>query len=159
MSQVGRKPKPTSLKKLSGNPGKRPLNKNEAHFPIPGRMLNPPNYLDEGARSVWTDLGKLLLNAGLFTVVDKYVFGTFCAAWSRWVKAELRRTDEGDVLTNSHGNRYANPWVSVSNQEWGKMQKMWSEFGLTPAERSRLKVAIQEDEPSLAETLFQMSES
>ncbi|MEQ8198694.1 MAG: phage terminase small subunit P27 family, partial [Clostridiaceae bacterium] len=29
MAQRGRKPKPTAIKVLEGNPGKRPLNKNE----------------------------------------------------------------------------------------------------------------------------------
>ena len=44
----GRKPKPTALKKLEGNPGKRPLNELE---PVPPTVaLRCPNYLLPEAR-------------------------------------------------------------------------------------------------------------
>lgn len=43
MTMAGRKPKPTALKKLEGNPGKRKLNTKE---PIPAKgMLNCPEWL------------------------------------------------------------------------------------------------------------------
>ena len=40
---AGRKPKPTAIKKLEGNPGKRKLNKNE---PVPAKgMPECPDWL------------------------------------------------------------------------------------------------------------------
>ena len=47
MATRGRKPKPTALKVLEGNPGKRPLNENE---PIPpkGSIKCPSWLLPEG---------------------------------------------------------------------------------------------------------------
>ncbi len=40
---AGRKPKPTAVKKLEGNPGKRKLNKNE---PVPAKgMSTCPDWL------------------------------------------------------------------------------------------------------------------
>lgn len=48
MAKRGRKPKPTALKKLEGNPGKRPLNELE---PLPQvTMLRCPNWLEPEAK-------------------------------------------------------------------------------------------------------------
>ena len=45
---AGRKPKPTRLKIIQGNPGKRPLNKNE---PQPERrLMRAPSHLSEEAK-------------------------------------------------------------------------------------------------------------
>lgn len=48
MAIRGRKPKPTALKVLEGNPGHRPLNKKE---PLPkGRLPRCPDWLEDDAR-------------------------------------------------------------------------------------------------------------
>ena len=152
----GRKPKPTVVKKLSGNPGKRPLNANEPQFEIPGRMLNTPAYLDDYGAEVWRDLGGMLLRAGLLTVVDKYALGMFCVSAGRFVKGNLMLEQTGGPVLTSEttGNIYQNPWLHVVNKAWDQMQRMFSEFGLTPAERARLQAPQTPEEPSLAEQLF-----
>lgn len=122
-------------------------------------MLNVPDYLDRRAAEVWRELGKMLLDAGLFTVVDKYALAMFCAAAGRWMHAEMQmRRLGGPLLTHpDSGNLYHNPWYGVSNKAWEQMRKLFGEFGLTPAERSRLSVAVEEEELTLAEQLFQMA--
>src|SRR5689334_3828108 len=47
----GPAPKPTAIKKIQGNPGKRPLNENEPQLE-PG-IPECPDYLDEIARKEW----------------------------------------------------------------------------------------------------------
>jgi P27 family predicted phage terminase small subunit len=147
------------LKRLAGNPGRRPLNDSEPQFRKPGRMLNVPDYLHGRAADVWRELGKMLLDAGLFTVVDKYALAMFCAAAGRWMDAEikLRRTG-GPILESDKGNVYQNPALHVANKAWDQMRKMFGEFGLTPAERSRLTVQAEEQGLTLAEQLFQMTQ-
>jgi len=47
----GRKPVPTYLKVLRGNPGKRALNKNE---PVPeGSLADSPDWMTEGQKAGW----------------------------------------------------------------------------------------------------------
>ena len=41
---AGRKPKPTVLKKLEGNPGKRKLNTKE---PVPAKGMSDPQFSNE----------------------------------------------------------------------------------------------------------------
>jgi len=90
-------------------------------------------------------------------VVDRYALAMFCAVAARWMKAEREVERLGVILVAESGNLYQNPWLHIANKAWVQMRQMLSEFGLTPAERSRLKVTVGEDEPSLAEMLFQMS--
>jgi len=152
----GRKPKPTEIKVLAGNPGRRPVNTAEPRFHVPERTPSPPAFLSVSAAEVWRDLGKLLRDAGLFTVVDRYALAMFCAVAARWMEAERKLQQAGAVITSEAGGMYQNPWLHVANKAWGQMRQMLSEFGLTPAERSRLKTVVADEEPTLAEMLFQM---
>ena len=55
---AGRKPKPTALKKLEGNPGKRELNTKE---PVPEKgMPDCPKWLLSEAKVEWNRLCKKL---------------------------------------------------------------------------------------------------
>lgn len=55
---AGRKPKPTAMKKLEGNPGKRKLNTKE---PVPAKgMFVCPDWLMSEAKKEWERLAKLM---------------------------------------------------------------------------------------------------
>jgi len=58
MAKPGPAPQPTALKRLHGNPGKRPLNERE---PQPAQKLPLcPRHLKGVARAQWTKVGKML---------------------------------------------------------------------------------------------------
>ena len=58
---AGRKPKPTAVKKMEGNPGKRKLNTKE---PVPAKgMPVCPDWLMPEAKKEWERLAKLMLQA------------------------------------------------------------------------------------------------
>jgi len=133
------------------------MNAAEPRFPVPERTPRAPVFLSDSAAEVWRDLGKLLREAGLFTVVDRYALAMFCAVTARWMEAERKVEQAGAVIVSEAGGLYQNPWLCVANKAWGQMRQMLSEFGLTPAERSRLKTVVADEEPTLAEMLFQMS--
>ena len=60
---AGRKPKPTAIKKLEGNPGKRKLNTKE---PIPAKgMPNCPEWLMPEAKKEWERLADLMNQMGV----------------------------------------------------------------------------------------------
>lgn len=68
MAQRGRKPKPTALKELEGNPGRRPLNGAE---PKPERKApRCPSWLEEEAKKEWRRMGRILEQMGLLTEMD-----------------------------------------------------------------------------------------
>ena len=65
---AGRKPKPTAIKKLEGNPGKRKLNTKE---PIPAKgMPECPQWLLAEAKKEWERLADLMNQMGVLTEVD-----------------------------------------------------------------------------------------
>ena len=60
---AGRKPKPTAIKKLEGNPGKRKLNTQE---PIPAKgMPECPEWLMPEAKKEWERLADLMNQMGV----------------------------------------------------------------------------------------------
>ncbi len=137
----GRKPKPTALKILEGNPGRRPLNPAE---PAPAAGARPPNcprHLDPDARREWRRLARQLHGLGLITQVDRSALAAYCQAWSRWIAAEKIIAADGLTVTTDKGNLIQHPAVGIANKALDLMLKFGVEFGLTPSSRSRLQVA------------------
>lgn len=155
----GRKPKPTQLKELEGNPGKRRLNASEPHPPVPDVVPYAPKFLNADARGEWNRMVNILLGLRLYTEVDHAALAMYCQAWGRWVEAENKLKKTGMVLTSSEtGVVYQNPYLSIANKAWSEMRQMLSEFGLSPAQRSRLHTPTPDSEPSLTEQLFAMAD-
>lgn len=151
----GRKPKPTTIKRLTGNPGKRPLNDAEPRPPVPESTPYVPRWLNDDGKKAWRDVVKILVDVGLYTEVDRFALAMFCQAFGRWIHAEQKVEELGEMLiSKKSGQPYTNPWAYRADKHWEQARKMLSEFGLTPAERSRIKVQVQEEEWSLADVLF-----
>lgn len=150
----GRKPKPTAIKILAGNPGKRPLNRNEPQPPAPESTPYAPRHLNDEAKREWRRIGRVLLALGLYTEVDRAALAMYCQNWGIWVTAEIHLRDEGEILVTATGYHYPNPWRGLANKAQETMRRMFTEFGLTPSARSRLSMPQTVDEPSLAEQLF-----
>lgn len=117
----GRKPKPTALKILQGNPGKRPLPRNE---PKPHGKAEQPDWLTAGGRSVWEQYAPVVEGMGLLTDADADVFGRWCE-----LAAEFR-----DKL------------VDMSAAKMARMDKLESRFGLDPVSRASLGMAAMKAE-------------
>jgi len=149
----GRKPKPTSMKRLAGNPGKRPLSE-EPQPSVPEHTPYVPRHLNEEGKREWRRIVNVLLDLGLYTVLDRAALAMYCQVWGRWLEAERKLAKEGLILKSDKGNLYQNPWLHVANKAWEQMRKVLAEFGLTPSSRVRLSVSKSGQEPSLAEILF-----
>ena len=133
---AGRKPKPTNIKILEGNPGKRPLN---AYEPKPLKKAPPcPKWLEPEAKKEWRRLAKTLEAMGVLTDADMAAFAGYCQAYARWKEAEERITDRGLVIRTPSGYPQQVPHISIAQQYLKLMQQFAEQFGLTPAARSRI---------------------
>ena len=133
---AGRKPKPSAIKILEGNPGKRPLNKNE---PKPLKEAPPcPKWLEPEAKKEWRRLAKSLEAMGVLTEADMAAFAGYCQAYARWKQAEEFMSQRGMVCQTSSGYWQQIPQVSIAQQYLKLMQQFAEQFGLTPAARSRI---------------------
>ena len=134
--RAGRKPKPTAIKILEGNPGKRKLNENE---PKPLKKAPPcPKWLEPEAKKEWRRLAKALEAMGVLTEADMAAFAGYCQSYSRWKEAEERITDRGLVIRTPSGYPQQVPYISIAQQYLKLMQQFAEQFGLTPAARSRI---------------------
>jgi P27 family predicted phage terminase small subunit len=102
MGRRGPPPKPTRLKILQGNPGKRALNKDEPTPPAaPGGEVKPPWWLpryerDLGvngrkvrskARTFWARIAPILDEMGVLTTADPDALAMLCDVLAEYVEA------------------------------------------------------------------------
>ena len=117
MAQRGRTPKPTAIKQLEGNPGKRRLNANE---PKPkAKAPSCPKWLEDDAKKEWRRLAKQMEQFGILTEVDFI-------------------SKHGAIVKTPSGYWQQVPQVSIAQQYLKQMSKFCEQFGLTPASRSRI---------------------
>jgi P27 family predicted phage terminase small subunit len=132
----GRKPKPTALKVIEGNPGKRPLNKAE---PKPeNKAPKCPSWLEKEAKKEWRRMSKVLETIGILTEVDAAAFAGYCQAYARWKEAEEFLSKHGTIFKTPSGYIQQVPQVSIAQTYLKIMKDFCSEFGLTPSSRSRI---------------------
>lgn len=136
MATRGRKPKPTAIKELEGNPGKRPLNDRE---PKPEKKApSCPKWLDKEAKKEWHRLASKMEQMGVLTEVDMAAFAGYCQAYARWKENEEFISKNGSLVRTPSGYWQQVPQVSIAQQYMKQMEKFAEQFGLTPASRSRL---------------------
>ena len=139
MIRMGRPPKPTALKILQGNPGKRPLNENEPVFQKSDNTLKPPAFLSSNAKKEWKRIAPMLTQNNLLTDADMATLAAYCQSYHRWVEAEKIINKYGMTCETTNGNIIQRPEVGIANKSMGEMIKCAKEFGLTPSSRANLK--------------------
>jgi P27 family predicted phage terminase small subunit len=133
---AGRRPKPTALKLIQGNPGKRPLNKDEPKPEI--RIPRCPGHLSQAGKSEWKRISKELVKMSLLTGMDRAALAAYCQTYGRWVDAETKAAEKGLIVKTTAGNVIQNPYIGIANKALEHMYRFLTEFGLTPSSRTRL---------------------
>ena len=111
----GRKPKPTAIKMLEGNPGKRALNHAE---PKPRVVApRPPEYLGDAEKAKWKAAVKELYQLGLVTVIDLDALAMYCVVFVRWQKAEKVVREKAEFgMTPSSRSRVQADFMDPDNE-------------------------------------------
>ena len=138
---AGRKPKPTALKELGGNPGKRALNKDQPSFTPLNGVKVPEYFIDDGmqmAAVMWDLTSKELCSQGILCVTDLSVLERWCVSYEVWRRAVKSLMQEGTTLVAENGNHYANPDVGVKHKQESTMTTSGALLGLDPSSRQRL---------------------
>ena len=140
----GTKPKPTALKLIEGNKGKRSLPKKEAVIAL--CEPTPPPFLCDDAKVEWGRVCSALFAAGLMTELDRAALSAYCAAYGRWAQAERAiNTMAGKdginaalLIKTKEGNAIQNPLVGIANKARADVVRFAAEFGMTPSARTRV---------------------
>lgn len=133
----GPAPKPTHLKLIEGNPGKRKINKRE---PKPTGEPECPADFGEDERAIWNE-AIASAPAGLLKRLDSTILATWVVACHLHKRAreQVRRTG---LITQSptQGVPIQNPYLAIINKQAQIMTKCAQEMGFTPASRTRIEV-------------------
>jgi P27 family predicted phage terminase small subunit len=136
---------PVRLKLLRGNPTKRPIRRG-FEPPQPPLPPSPPSFLTGPALEEWRRVAPGLHLFWLLTEGDVMPLAVYCVSRQRWRTAEealarvaaLDPTMDGLLVRGSKGNARMNPLVQISAQAASDMVRFASEFGFSPAARSRI---------------------
>src|SRR5688572_7318876 len=112
----GRKPQPTALKLLKGNPGKRPLNADEPQ--VEPAQPDPPAWITGPARAQWRRIAPQLEKARILTHVDRDSLAAYCDALAMWAQARKIVDDEGLTTTGPNGALVKRPEVAIVMECW-----------------------------------------
>lgn len=135
-------PKPTALRLIQNNPGKRAINKKEPKpkFKIP----DPPEGMSDGARMEWPYFAKLVSDMRVLTVADGPALASLCEAWSEMKNARMRMELLGGPTYEVNGiggtRYYSRPEQKVIQDADRRCRALLNDFGLTPAARTRIQV-------------------
>ena len=111
----GRRPKPTRMKALTGNPGKRPLNE---HEPRPDPIVpDCPPELGPAAQREWTRLVGELSSLNMITRLDRAALATYCGAYALWAEATVAIQKFGAMVKSPTGYPMQSPYISIANRQ------------------------------------------
>lgn len=146
----GRKPLPTVVKELNGNPGKRPLNKSE---PKPdGSLKTAPGSLTPAQVVIWKNVLKIAPK-GLLTPVDSSVVERFCIALDSLKKANAALAARGALTIDEDGKTKIAPEVHIISKMDAVLRGCTSALGFDPSSRSRLHLEDPRDPSNPFENL------
>ena len=178
----GRKPKPTHLKLLEGEPNKNRINFDEPKFKP--KAPKCPSWLSTEARKEWNRLSPELERLGLLTGADMAMFASYCSAVGKleWAEKEIKKMRrlearavkskgikssdhpmmggmiagvkilDKDGKAISTGKYNTLPYVWIYNKCLEQLRSFGAEFGLSPSSRTRIKVEDTEDDDYLLTT-------
>lgn len=136
----GRKPKPTHLHLINGNPGKRTRNRTE---PQPPRGIpNPPEHISDRAKLAWGAMAVKLDEMGVLTYADAWALEQLAENYAEileWRKI-IENTGRMTIITTTKGDErdVVNPACIALSDTEKRFRAMMAEFGLTPSSRSRV---------------------
>ena len=145
-SNVSRRPKPTAIKLLEGNPGGRPLNAQEPQ--PPKGVPEMPKGMGTAAKRHWRVFVRELTTVGVLSIVDGIALSEACvsaALAEKFRNEALKEPMVDEPYFDKEGNlagykRKVNPAVPGYLACSKNMKAFLIEFGLTPASRTKLKI-------------------
>ncbi len=148
----GRKPKPSRLKMITGNPGRR---KSQTVPPAGAGLVDddPPVKLDELERLVYGWAIKDLRGTGLAGATNPAALIAFCMAVARLFRLRIARGTSSPTYMTDGGLIKANPIFGMESTACGDVARLAGELGISNASKMRLGQPSEKDRDPLTEYL------
>ncbi len=149
---AGRRPKPTALRLIEGNPGKRAINKKE---PNPRKEIpSCPAHLTDAGKVAWGRLCALLDRMGVLTEADAFALERLCDCYTEILECRELIEVQGRTYDSARKSKdgdmeiliKANPAVAMLADADRRFKSHLVQFGLTPAARSKVQVKDDGDQ-------------
>jgi len=132
---AGRPPKPTELKLLDGT-FRADRDGDPSTVKAEG-VAAPPRGLSRESRAFWNEIVPGLVTAGLAKACDAPQLAAMCQWYARARKWE-RALDREKPSSKTHSMMVQ---VAIA---WQNFDRVASRFGLTPSDRSKMRIAFKE---------------
>ena len=129
------KPKSTGLKDINSS---QPQLLPETKETKPVRMLECPPELGPMARQEWDRIVGELTSKGVLSSFDRGPLAVYCNAYAQYFEAMEEVQKYGAMIKSPNGYPVQSPYLAVANRHADTMIRIASEFGFTPASRSRI---------------------
>jgi P27 family predicted phage terminase small subunit len=130
-----RETKPTGLKEITSSQHKPAPKSKETK---PSRILECPPELGPVARQEWDRIVGELTQLGVLSSFDRGPLAAYCTAYALWSDAMEMVQKHGAMIKSPNGFPMQSPYLSHLNKQAEIMMRIASEFGFTPASRSRI---------------------
>jgi len=110
---------------------------------------NMPSHIraDPVAAECWIQQRKHVVAMKVMTKRDNVALEGLCIAYSRALAADKDIRTYGLVVNKLGGGLAANPAAGISRSAWSEVRKFATEFGLTPASRTRVREVADDLDP------------
>jgi P27 family predicted phage terminase small subunit len=133
MARKGPRSKPTHLKIIEGNPGKRRLDPSSPKLP-PDRPIAPV-WLSEDARAEWRFIVPKLDAAGLVSKIDRTTLAVYCEMVATFREATNWVRERGILVAGQKGGAVKNPALQIQRDAARLISTYARMFGFSPADR------------------------
>jgi P27 family predicted phage terminase small subunit len=153
---MGRPRKPAHLHLVQGTARADRHDLDAMPKPKACRVPPPPEFLDGDALRIWARLAPIVDAMGIFTTADADSFERLCEAYADLQALKLDIQEHGRVYETQSGAGgrmiRARPEVAMYADADRRFRGYLTDFGLSPAARTRVKVADapQENDPAAA---------
>jgi P27 family predicted phage terminase small subunit len=146
----GRHPKHPEIRRLEGNPGKRPITQ------PPIKPEGEPirfNHLCGDAQACM-EVISASLPPGVLTRPDSYLVAAYATAWAAHKQASMALREQALLVKGSRGTGTANPLLRIVNSQARLTASLGARLGLDPASRMAIRVPDAEEPPSKFQSLL-----
>lgn len=147
---TGRKPDPTSIRKLKGNPQNRPMNQKEPKPEPLERLITLAEYLGghadiltESSREAFSMIAADLKSAGVLTKMDYMSLTSLCLHLGDWLENRRLIIKHSRYAKTSDGGIKTSVFFKQAQSAWDSAYRIMACFGMTPSDRSRIQVNLE----------------
>jgi P27 family predicted phage terminase small subunit len=97
-----------------------------------------PPELGSVAQREWHRLVTELAALRMLTNLDRAALAAYCGSYALWAEATENIQKFGTMVKSPSGYPIQSPYVAIANRQAEIMMRIASEFGFTPASRSRI---------------------